>query len=170
MIFTADHFKQDVTLDADVCVVGSGAGGAPVAARAAAAGKSVVVLEAGSFWRPKDFTQLEHEMFPRLFHEKGGRATSDKGIRVHQGKGVGGSTLHNINLCKRLPEAILARWREEYGLSALDQKTATALFDEVEERLGVSQLTEAELNLGSSASGNRTGTSTPSALVVNCGL
>ncbi len=146
MIFGADHVRSDRVLEADLCVVGSGAGGAPVAAEAVAAGKSVVVLEAGRFWRPKDFTQLEHEMFPRLFHEKGGRATRDKAVKVHQGKGVGGSTLHNINLCKPLPMAILRHWKAEHGLEALDEATATALFDEVETRLGVTTLTDNDLN------------------------
>ncbi|MDD9944617.1 MAG: hypothetical protein OXU20_26465 [Myxococcales bacterium] len=42
--FTGAAFDRDCTLDADVCVVGSGAGGAHVAQRLAAAGKRVVVL------------------------------------------------------------------------------------------------------------------------------
>ena len=43
----ADRPSDGVTLDADVVIVGSGAGGGVMAAELAAAGRSVVVLEAG---------------------------------------------------------------------------------------------------------------------------
>lgn len=146
MIYTAEHIRRDQTIVADLCVVGSGAGGAPVAWEAARHHKKVVVLEAGRFWRPKDFTQLEHEMFPRLYHEKGGRTTHDKAIHVHQGLGVGGSTLHNLNLCARLPQAIEKQWREMYGLSGLPTEKLHALYAEVEKHLSVRSLNEGHLN------------------------
>ena len=49
-------------------------------------------------------------MIPLLFQERGGRTTKDLAIRVLQGRGVGGSTVHNTNLCKRTPDAILDLW------------------------------------------------------------
>lgn len=147
MIFTQDHLSdRDTVLQADVCVVGSGAGGAPVAAELAAAGQRVVVLEAGGYWRPQDFTQVEYDMFQRLYHDKAGRTTRDRAIHVHQGKGVGGSTLHNINLCARVPGEILTAWRETHGLAALPDPVLGALYDEVEARLEVSQMGPAQLN------------------------
>ena len=45
--------------DFDICVVGSGAGGAPVAHSAALAGRSVVVLEKGPWLREADFAKDE---------------------------------------------------------------------------------------------------------------
>jgi len=39
----------------DVCVVGSGAGGAPMALELARAGFKVVVLEKGAFYKKNDF-------------------------------------------------------------------------------------------------------------------
>ena len=51
-------FQPSDTVDA--VVVGSGAGGSPLAARLAAAGLTVVVLEAGQFWTPeRDFAADE---------------------------------------------------------------------------------------------------------------
>ena len=45
--------------DFDVCVIGSGAGGGPVAYRLAEAGYSVVVLEKGPWLREQHFTKDE---------------------------------------------------------------------------------------------------------------
>ncbi len=137
MIYTAEHLQKDLHLSADLCVVGTGAGGSPVVWEAVKKGHSVLVLEAGSFWRPKDFSQLEHEMFPRLYHDKAGRTTSDRAIQVHQGKGVGGSTLHNINLCKTIPEVIFKQWKDEQGLQHLSWKTLTGLYEEIRQRLSI---------------------------------
>ncbi|MFW6080183.1 MAG: GMC family oxidoreductase N-terminal domain-containing protein, partial [Gemmatimonadota bacterium] len=57
-----------------------------------------------------------------LYHEAGLRATSDKAIGILQGRGVGGSTLHNTGLVVPPPEAIVERWRRDHGF-ALDGPT-----------------------------------------------
>ncbi len=138
MIFDAPRLPLPLRLQADLCVVGSGAGGAMVAAIAAEAGLSVVVLEAGEYLTPADMVQREEVMFPRLYWEAGGRTTKDRAVRIHQGRGVGGSTLHNLNLCKRIPESIRARWAAERGLERLGPGVWDALYDEVEALLSVS--------------------------------
>jgi choline dehydrogenase-like flavoprotein len=146
VIFDHRHLRRDLAIAADLCVIGSGAGGAPVAWEAARAGKRVVVLEAGSLVTPRDMVQLEHEMLPRLYHDAGGRMTANKEVHVHQGKGVGGSTLHNLNLVKRVPDPVLDEWRADYGLDALGPEAMDALYAEVEERLSVSRLDDSHLN------------------------
>jgi len=151
VIYTHEHVRGDMTLTADLCVIGSGAGGSPVADAVAAAGKRVVVLESGSFLTARDFSQLEHEMFPRLYEESGARTTIDGAVHVHQGKGVGGSTLHNLNLCKRLPAQVLTRWREQHGLSELTPERLDALYSWVEREISVSKVAPENLNSGSSA-------------------
>ena len=99
------------TIQADLCVVGSGPGGAMAAAIAAEAGLKVVVLETGALVTPGQMNQREADMFPKLLWEAGGRMTADRAIRIHQGHGVGGSSLHNLNLCKRVPASMRARWK-----------------------------------------------------------
>ncbi len=48
-VFTRNDITGDTVLDCDVVIVGSGAGGAPVAAELAEAGYDVIVLEEGSY-------------------------------------------------------------------------------------------------------------------------
>jgi len=131
---------------ADVCVIGSGAGGAVVASELAAAGRSVVLLEQGHHWTSAQFTQREEEMLPRLFEEAGMRETVDGGVIVLQGRNVGGSTVHNLCYAFRTPPAILALWRREHGLPELTDAALGPCFERVEKRLKVKQILESEVN------------------------
>src|SRR5207244_574764 len=76
MIEEGRALTRALSLEADLCVVGTGAGGAMVARQAARAGLRVVALEEGPHLSPRDFTQREDQMFPLLFQDAGGRATS----------------------------------------------------------------------------------------------
>jgi choline dehydrogenase-like flavoprotein len=98
-------------MKADLVVVGAGAGGAMMAREAARAGLSVILVEEGARLGPRNFTQREDEMIPLLFQDAGARTTVDGAVTVLQGRGVGGSTVHNTNLCKRAPEPVLESWK-----------------------------------------------------------
>lgn len=143
MIHDASTLETPLALRADLCVVGSGAGGAMVAMVAAEAGLDVAVLEAGGFVPPQAMTQREEQMVPRLLWDHGGRTTTDRAIAIHQGRALGGSTVHNLNLAKRIPEAILSAWRRDRGLAHLPAERWRALCDEVEALLEVSVVPEA---------------------------
>jgi choline dehydrogenase-like flavoprotein len=146
MIFDATKLRLPARIRTDLCVVGSGAGGMMAAMVAAEAGLSVVVLEAGEWLTPADMTQREDEMFPRLYWDGGGRTTKDRAVKIHQGRGVGGSTLHNLNLVKRIPASIRAQWQRERGLDELSVKAWDALYDEVEALLSVSEVPRDRMN------------------------
>lgn len=146
MIHDARSLEDGGTLRCDLCVIGSGPGGAAAATMAAEAGMRVVVLESGSFVTPAQMSQREEEMIPRLLWQAGARMTRDHFIHVHQGKGVGGSSLHNINLCKRIPDAVLLQWKRARGLEHLPLSAWGALYDEVETLLSVSAVPEAAWN------------------------
>lgn len=146
MIFDASHLPRPLKLKADLCVIGSGAGGAMAAMVAAEAGLSVIVLEAGEFLTPADMVQREEEMLPKLYWDAGGRTTKDRAVKIHQGRGVGGSTLHNLNLCKRIPLSIRERWAAERKLEHLPASAWDALYTEVEHLLEVSTVPREKWN------------------------
>ena len=89
MILDTSTVHGDLTLSADVCVVGSGSGGSVAAAELAQGGKSVVLLEEGHYWTSDDFTQREEEMYPRLYRERGTKPTADYTVLVSQGRTLG---------------------------------------------------------------------------------
>ncbi|CAG0999694.1 cholesterol oxidase [Myxococcaceae bacterium] len=136
----------DLVERADVCVIGSGGGGAVVAALLAEAGLDVVVLEQGHFWTSRDFDQRENEMMPRLFEEAGMRLTSDGSITILQGRNVGGSTVHNLCYAFRAPTPILDLWRRDHGLDSISEASLKASFDRVEKSLKVKPIREDEVN------------------------
>ena len=140
------ELTSDVALDVDAVVVGTGAGGGMALRELARAGMKVVALEEGGYHRPSDFTQREDEMIPLLFQDAGARATRDLAIRVLQGRGVGGSTIHNTNLCKRTPSEILDVWRDRHAVSGCGPTEMAPSFERVEADLSVSEIPAALRN------------------------
>lgn len=144
-IADAAEFDGD-TLETDVLIVGLGAGGSMVFHELARAGVDVLACELGGQYDPADMSCREDQMLPRLFMEGGARATRDFSVRILQGKGVGGSTIHNTNLCKRIPEQILDIWRRDFGLDSLTPETLADDFAYVERLLGVQRIPEERVN------------------------
>src|SRR5438067_12190357 len=130
---------RDVVVRPDVCIVGSGPGGAMVAARLARAGAKVVVLEEGGYHQKDEFDMQEATAFPRLYQDRGNRATADLSISVLQGRAVGGGTVVNWTTSYRTPDDVLAYWRDHFGL-ALTPDALKPHFEEVEKRLGLEKV------------------------------
>src|ERR1035441_5212221 len=114
---TAVKGRETGRLDADVCVIGAGAGGAVVAAELAEGGMSVVVLEEGHRHDPDSFTARTPEMLARLYRDGGQIVTLGKPpILLPLGRGLGGTTLINSGTCFRTPAHVLERWQREFGV------------------------------------------------------
>ena len=122
----------DKLVRADVCVVGTGAGGAVAAARLAEAGFDVVVLEEGSWLRGEDFTEREGEMTEALYAEKATRATDDVSVPMLQGRAVGGSTTVNWMIMLRARGHVLDEWAAEHGTVGMRPADLAPVFDRVE--------------------------------------
>jgi choline dehydrogenase-like flavoprotein len=146
MIFDASTFSYPMKFKTDLLVVGSGAGGLTAAMTAAEGGIHTLVLEGGAYLTPKDMSQREEDMFPKLLQDSGSRTSVGHAVKVHQGRGVGGSTLHNLNLCKRIPAPLRAAWSRDVGLSHLPSARWDELYADVEAMLRVSVVPEGSWN------------------------
>ncbi|MEI7705330.1 MAG: GMC family oxidoreductase [Deltaproteobacteria bacterium] len=140
-IVDAGSLRKDVDDRPDVCVVGSGPGGAVVAARLAARGLRVVVLEEGGHFAPDQFKMDESWAYPAMYQDRGMRATADLAISVLQGRGVGGGTLVNWTTSFRTPPRVLRHWAQAFGVTGLDEQALAPHFDAVEQRLGIAPWT-----------------------------
>jgi choline dehydrogenase-like flavoprotein len=123
---------------ADVCVIGSGAGGAVVAKELAAAGLRVVVVEEGAYFTATDFTGPPWERAQRMY--RGGATTVALGrppVPIPLGKCVGGTTVVNSGTCFRTPERVLAAWEGNEGVEDAGAAAMAPFFDEVERTIAV---------------------------------
>jgi len=128
-------------IEADVCVVGAGAGGAVVAAELAEGGANVVLLEQGPAHNPDSFTARPPQMLARLYRDGGQTVTfGTPPIGLPLGRGLGGTTMVNSGTCFRTPPRVLERWQGEFGLE-LSEASMRPHFERVERALSVSEVT-----------------------------
>ena len=130
-------------VECDVCVIGTGAGGAPVAKELAEGGMRVVMLEEGKHFTTDDFTARPREMSTVLYRDAGQVVTvGNTPIVLPLGKGVGGTTMINSGTCFRTPESVLDMWGERFGLDELTADELDPYFRRVERELNVVQVPE----------------------------
>jgi choline dehydrogenase-like flavoprotein len=157
-----------VSRDFDVCVIGSGAGGGPIAYSLAKAGFSVLVLEKGPWLREQHFTKDElaccrRQVYTPLLRDEqhvieqaqdaaewGATATAQSGWNFWNGNCVGGSSNFMSGYFHRL-KPVDFRLRSTYGpitgANVVDWPIEYAdlepYYDKVERLVGVSGRAEA---------------------------
>jgi choline dehydrogenase-like flavoprotein len=129
----------DRTLDADVVIIGSGAGGGVTAEILALSGLRVIIVEEGALKSSRDFKMREADAYPALYQESAARKTRDRAINILQGRTVGGSTTINWTSSFRTPASTLAFWRARYDLAAYTDAALAPWFELMEARLGVAE-------------------------------
>lgn len=129
---------SDDTLECDVVIVGSGAGGGALAHDLASRGHGVLVLEAGRYFKRPDFNGRPIEMMRRMFLDHGMTlAIGNLGTPVWAGQTVGGTTTINSGTCYRTPDGVLEEWRRELGLSMMTPEAMDSHFAKVEQVMGI---------------------------------
>ncbi|HET9284020.1 MAG TPA: GMC family oxidoreductase [Candidatus Angelobacter sp.] len=132
---------SNVTLEADVCVVGSGAGGAVIASRMAAAGYNVIMLEAGGYYTSTDFHQLELWGYKHLWYKGGATPTANGDVTLLAGGTLGGGTEINWMNCVRTPDLVRADWAQNFGLDGIDTAQFEGYINTVATRIMASSQT-----------------------------
>ncbi len=134
--------KPKIQNPVDAVVIGTGAGGAPILARLAQAGLSVVALEAGKSFDYTKFATDEREQ-NKLFWTDERLSAGENAVAFgsnNSGCGVGGSTLHFTAYTPR-PQADDFRVRSDFGVGrdwCLSFDDLEPYYDELEWFLGVS--------------------------------
>jgi choline dehydrogenase-like flavoprotein len=125
------------TLDTDVLVIGSGAGGGVVAGELTAAGLDVIVVEKGDYYADSDFHGRERESTEKLYERRGVLTTTDLGVHLLAGSTLGGGTTINWTTSLRTPEYVLREWAVEYGFVGAESIDFQRSMDAVAQRIHV---------------------------------
>ena len=125
------------TLECDVVVVGSGAGGGVIAAKLAQAGLDVVVLEMGGYFNEADYNQLELWAWQNLYWRGGPAPSADMNITIMAGSTLGGGTEINWTNSLRTKDWVREQWAREHGLEDVATEAFDRHLDAVWERLSV---------------------------------
>jgi choline dehydrogenase-like flavoprotein len=136
--------EKDLVEEVDVCVIGSGAGGAIAAMRLAKAGRSVVVIEEGPYADVNDFHGDALTMTKKLY--RAGGLVNSFGwptILIPVGRCVGGTTVINSGTSFRTPPKVFQWWVDRFGLTNWSPDRLAKYFDEVEQLLEVAPAEEA---------------------------
>jgi len=136
-VIDASTLSQDLTLDADVVIVGTGAGGGTAAEILSEAGFRVVLVEEGPLATSSDFHMREAEAYSQLYQESSARKTKDRAINILQGRCVGGGTTVNWTSSFRTPVSTLEHWTREFGIQGLGAADLAPWFTRMEQRLSI---------------------------------
>ena len=136
------------TLETDVLVIGSGAGGAVVASRLAEAGREVVLAEEGPHVAPEVYGAMRPSQSIRtLWRDSAMSFALGMGgspvINVTMGRCVGGSSVLTGGVWFRTPDDVLHEWAQDMGLGDLGPERMAQWFDQVERDVHIETVAEA---------------------------
>jgi choline dehydrogenase-like flavoprotein len=123
------------SLECDVVVVGTGAGGGVVGRELAELGLAVVFVEEGEHYRRDAFDGSSVRAHQRFY--RGAFSLGNVAMPVFMGRLVGGSTAINGGTCLRAPAWVLDRWCEETDCDDFAADSMRPYFERVERVLEV---------------------------------
>ena len=136
-------FDANETKNVDVCIIGTGAGGAVVGYHLAQSGLKVLMLEKGDYYsHDKIKSETKEENLQKLWKNRGAQVTRLPLLAISQGECVGGSTIINYGMCFRVPDETLQIWKSETGIEFLKDKLHNE-YAEVEKQIHVRKITNA---------------------------
>ncbi|MDQ1257788.1 MAG: hypothetical protein QG656_2394 [Candidatus Hydrogenedentes bacterium] len=129
----------------DVCVVGSGPGGATAAYELARAGRSVILIEEGSL--PQSGAQLPMQGALAKYYRDAGLFTTawPTQLPVPTGRVFGGTSVINSGTCFHTPDRIFNWWEEDCGV-AFDRAAWRAVEAEIDGDLSITRCPEEKMS------------------------
>jgi len=136
----SDQETDREELEVDCVVVGTGAGGAPVAHALAAKGHAVLMIEEGRHFTRMDFNGHAMELQRKMYRAQGMTVSlGNTVIPIPLGNTLGGTTTINSGTCYRVPERVLGKWRSEFGLSEFTPNALDPYYQRAEKMIGVAR-------------------------------
>ncbi len=134
MIYTQRSIGTNRLEDqADVVVVGSGAGGAVLAKELKEAGLDVVLLEEGGYFKKEDYNTHPLEAFKLMYSDGGSTATIGiPPIPIPLGRCIGGTTTVNSGTTLRPEEYVFESWVKNFGVKNMLMKDLEPCYEKVE--------------------------------------
>lgn len=136
-VWNAGQLTANQTVECDVVIVGTGAGGGTAAEILTQAGLDVVLVEEGPLRSSRDFHLNERDAYRDLYQESAGRVTKDGSFTILQGRAVGGSTTINWTSSFRTPAETLKHWGMERGVEGVSEQELAPWFERMEKRLDI---------------------------------
>src|SRR5579862_9793904 len=127
--------------DFDAIVIGSGAGGGPIAHELTRSGMKVAIIESGGFYTTNDFNRFELLALRNLWGPPRWTSNHELGledeIALGMGKCVGGSTTIFTAVAHRMPEWNYKEWFDASGIkneegSPFSNEDLVPYFEQVE--------------------------------------
>jgi choline dehydrogenase-like flavoprotein len=131
-IFEHTDYGQLSEITADVCIIGSGCGGATVAHRLAQAGIDVVILEKGGYYPASTFDNRELNQAGKVDAERALSTDTNASTMLTYGELVGGTSVHYWADSYRTPADRLALWESQYGITGHSAATLAPIFADIE--------------------------------------
>lgn len=140
-------YGRPLELDCDTVVIGSGSGGATVAATLAEAGERVVVLEEGPNLPGPQHGKLRPSESVRHAWRDGAMTLAvglgdSPSINVTAARMIGGSSAITGGVCFRAPDPVLEEWSKELGIEELGPSAMQRWFDTVGKDIHVEDVPE----------------------------
>jgi choline dehydrogenase-like flavoprotein len=132
---------EDLEIEVDYVVVGSGAGGATAAVTLARGGEKVAIVEAGPWRDPDDYPSSVYGAMRDMIDAWGSNFTRGRAFwPIVQGSLVGGTTVINSAIAVRTPGDIFLQWEREFGVGGRAMADAVGrIQDQVERELCVEE-------------------------------
>ncbi|MFM7686248.1 MAG: FAD-dependent oxidoreductase [Actinomycetota bacterium] len=125
-------------MDAEILVIGSGAGGATTATILAEAGLDVLVVEEGNWVEQGAVVPFSLDQMDQQYRSGGVTvALGTPSIAYTEGRCAGGGTEVNSGLYWRPPGDLLERWQHDFRIADFDPAEILSIADEVERAISV---------------------------------
>merc|ERR1719343_1617355 len=121
----------------DVVIVGSGPGGAVMAAELTEAGFRVALLETGRWTSPREQECSEQHAFRHMYQEAGNFFSEGRNLTILAGSAFGGGAAVNWSCCLPPPQIVREEWARDFGVHWAAGEDMTVAVEQARQRLSM---------------------------------